>query len=508
MSVATLRVVVERYLDACRRPVILEPGQPPLEFVPGTQMLSERVNGLIFEAWNDARCWSRRIVSARVEPSGRLTLFAGRLGGPTLKLELADLSKPATIPLLRKSSREELRERLRYWLIRQYSGAKLGEITAGPDLEHSLSPSYPRALLTQGRRRIAAIAAPDDIEGAGSALTFGLIWLDYLRRREAPQPIEELALFLPKGAEQQTLLRLKWLDARQARFALFSYDQAGSETRMELADTGNIDSHVEMWKEGPPLESALGSDAAAELVALSGFEAVDLGTGAMALRINGLTFARAEGTRLFCGFDRPREVASVKPVLELGAELAAIRSAGQEHATKRHAWFARNPEAWIESLSRRNPARLDPRLLTRPVYGQVPSMSGTHHGILDLLAIDGHGRLAVLELKAAEDPDLPLQALDYWIRVEWHAGRRDFDARGYFRGLEIQTAPPRLLLVAPALQFHPTTETILRFFSPAIDVERIGVDSGWRADFRVVSRLCGAEKPGLRMAEGRGKKTN
>jgi hypothetical protein len=45
-----------------------------------------------------------------------------------------------------------------------------------------------------------------------------------------------------------------------------------------------------------------------------------------------------------------------------------------------------------------------------------------------------------------------------------------------------------LLLVAPTLEFHPTTERILRFFSPAIEVERLGVGVEWQKNLKVVSR--------------------
>jgi len=52
-----------------------------------------------------------------------------------------------------------------------------------------------------------------------------------------------------------------------------------------------------------------------------------------------------------------------------------------------------------------------------------------------------------------------------------------------------------LLLVAPSLEFHPTTETLLSFFSPAIAVERVGVGVEWRKSLQVMFRLTGAERP-------------
>jgi len=497
MPAEALRAELERFLHSCSRPAILEPGQPPLELTESRYGLTDRPNGLLLEAWDDSRTWARRLVRMLPARAGRLTVFAERLGGARLKLELADLDRPVSAQLLQRSSRENLRERFRYWLARQYPGWQIEDLSAGADLEHTLSPSYARALLVRGQNRVAAIAAPPEAELSASVLTFGLIWLDYLRRREAPRPVQELALFLQKDTQDQTLLRLKWLDPRQAAFSVFVYDETGYESRVDAANTGNIGSRVERWTGGPPTASALPLGLVEELDRVEGFEAVDLGLGAVSLRIHGLAFARVEGRQLLCGIDRLKKTRDAGRVLELARQLASYRTATAPDT--KHIWYRRNPEAWLESLTRKNLTVLDAALLAAPVYGQVPSMAGTQHGVLDLLAVEAGGRLAVLELKASEDPNLPLQALDYWIRVEWHARRGEFSANGYFPGVALAEAAPRLLLVAPALQFHPTTETILRFFAPTVEVERIGVGLEWRRGVRPVSRLRGAELPGLHL---------
>jgi hypothetical protein len=44
------------------------------------------------------------------------------------------------------------------------------------------------------------------------------------------------------------------------------------------------------------------------------------------------------------------------------------------------------------------------------------------------------------------------------------------------------------MLVAPALHVHPTTDTILRYLSPEIDWEMLGIDERWREEIRVVFR--------------------
>jgi hypothetical protein len=72
--------------------------------------------------------------------------------------------------------------------------------------------------------------------------------------------------------------------------------------------------------------------------------------------------------------------------------------------------------------------------------------------------------------------------------VKWHLDRREFSANGYFPGNQLLTQPPRLLLVSPALDFHPSNEVVLRYFAPHIEVERIGVGLEWRKELKVVSR--------------------
>jgi len=114
---------------------------------------------------------------------------------------------------------------------------------------------------------------------------------------------------------------------------------------------------------------------------------------------------------------------------------------------------------------------------------------------MDLLAVDTSGRLAVLELKATADLHLPLQALDYWMRVKWYLDRDEFAANGYFPGIALRPEAPRLLLISPALEFHPTTEAILGYFAPGVDVERIGLGVEWRKRLRVMFRFRGARQP-------------
>jgi hypothetical protein len=126
----------------------------------------------------------------------------------------------------------------------------------------------------------------------------------------------------------------------------------------------------------------------------------------------------------------------------------------------------------------------------------VPAFAAADRAMIDILATTRDARLAVIELKADEDIHLPLQGVDYWSRVAWYQSRGEFAQFGYFPGCVISSQKPLLMLVAPALHVHPTTDTILRYLSPEIDWEVLGIDEHWREKIRVAFRKRPTHLPG------------
>ena len=135
--------------------------------------------------------------------------------------------------------------------------------------------------------------------------------------------------------------------------------------------------------------------------------------------------------------------------------------------------YLRNPEAWLESQVRRNLEKIDPSIFPSPgLRPESPAFAAGDRGIIDLLACGRTGRLAVIELKASADLHLPLQALDYWMRVHWHLMRDEFGQHGYFPGVPLNKEPPRLLLVCPRTRFSSDDRKRSQLrFSPTIEVE-------------------------------------
>jgi hypothetical protein len=477
---------LEAFLLAARKPAVLHPGDDPLFLEAGSYCLTVQPRGLLLEAWNEHRTLARRLVAVEGESAGRLIMRFEQFGGGTGLLEVVDLDAPRSMTAVLSARRHVLRERLRRWLARQYPGWRIEQLTDGADLEHTLSPVYSRALIRRGTARLAVLAAPQDAAHASRALTFGLIWLDYLRRRTGG-PIEGLALFVPLREVALTRLRVRWMNTI---IHLFGYDEDGHEAAVDCADDGNLIQAL------PPAGHAAVEpflDRWARRALLMKEVSAGFRQGRLSLQYLGLEFAWCVDGKWWTGLDEPRVAASPDELLSAAGLISGFRSPAAHDRS--HPWFRQRPEAWLEQLVRRDPVTIDATLLSSPVYGQIPEWAAADRGVLDLLAIDGSGRLAVLELKATEDPHLPVQALDYWIQTRFHAMTDGFTRAGYFAGMPILRLPPRLLLVAPALNFHPTTESVLAFFSPEVEVTRVGLAVEWQSELRVVLRAHGSARP-------------
>ena len=489
-SAVEIHAVIEAFLKQSRQPALLEPGEELLPLTGDNFALQVRGQWLTLQAWDRTRNLTRRVLEVAESSTARIELTVERFAHREGQLFLLDLARRSGAEAGRRSGRLVFRERFRLFLRRQFPEWRLSELSAEANLQYSLSPAFPRAFLRHGQHGWAALACPPEGDAA-AALTFGLIWLEYLRGRERRVAIEGLALYVPAGSERAAALRLLCLDPAAARFELFTYSPEDFVERVDPRDHGNLDTRLESCRRPDPNQAGPWQ----RIANLPGVESVPKTDGRLSLRIHGLEFAELAGSELRFGL-ADRRVAGPQHAAEierLAAELGRARLPGAPD--REHELYRRYPEAWLESQVRRQIETIDASLLPDPVYDQVPAFAGGERGILDLLAIDRAGRLAVLELKASADPNLPLQALDYWIRVKWHLDRQEFRLHGYFPGIAVRPDPPRLLLVAPSLEFHPTTEALLSYFSPTIEVERIGLAVEWRKGLEVMFRLRGAERP-------------
>jgi hypothetical protein len=484
---------INRFLASARQPAAVEPGAEPLAIESDRFGLELAGGRLTLHIWSDNRNLVRRITGISTEDTGRLDLAIERFGKQTGILQLIDLAKPRYQSVPRRAARLAYREQFRRSLLRQFPGGTVTSLSSDPDLQHSFSPVYPRALVRSGGVGWAAIGVPPEQADADGVLTFGLIWLDYLRQRERRIAVQGLALFIPDGKQRNTCLRLLYLSAADVQWTVFIYGD-GFEQAVDLRNYGNVDTSLPVLRRTAPLP-----DWTHAISAVPGVETLSLPDGGTSWRVHGLEFAAFDGSRVSFGIETatPASASNLKEIVALAHELMRRRSS--DPIDRRGELFLRNPESWLESSVRAHMADVDASLLPSPVYGQVPAIAGGHRGVIDLLACDYAGRLAVVEVKASEDLHLPLQALDYWLRVKWHLDRGEFHDRGVFPGIALQKQSPRMLLVAPALNFHPATEAILRYFPDEIEVERIGISMDWQRELKIAFRVRGKNRPAEQM---------
>jgi hypothetical protein len=315
---------------------------------------------------------------------------------------------------------------------------------------------------------------------------------------------------------------MAWLNHAAADFQLFTLDERSEELpAVDFRDTGNLTSRlvhafsaeaaIERARAGIDRLFTLISPAARERVEILPHSATEVGLALHGLEFArvrqgfaGNTFAREEEISFGAGANETPLTPENEPLCrDLFTRLFLSRHGDGTHTDP---LFRLQPERWLESRLRGEIVELLPGLRGDLLYSQVPALSNGDRGLLDLLTLDRNGRLTVIELKADEDLHLPLQALDYWIRVRalnqdrqpaaGNEGGRPlsaFERQGHFAGAEVSPLAPRLLLAAPALRIHPANEPVLRYFSPQVEWELIALTEHWRRELKVVFRKRGGD---------------
>jgi hypothetical protein len=378
--------------------------------------------------WSDRRNLTRRILNVREHTPERIILEVQRLGR----------AKPGRLEVFRKNvqrtpariTREQFRAFLRRWLAERFPDATVDALSAAPDLKNSFSGLYVRGRMHEGAHTWAflAVSSRESSAAVEGILAFGILWLDWSRQRANLRAVEGLRLFVPWGSGKFLRQRIAGISA-SARVELFEFcEDDGRIEKVDLADSGNIESWL---VPRPEAESTLKAarDAAARLPALSGkvtdVEYVETSfvgaTSEVQFLFRGLEFARWSQGILRIGVgEAQQQVAGTgqdfaNPIEELWGELERHRSSLATETS--HPLFRFAPERWLENILREDPTRLDAHLDPRYLYSQVPALTVGDRGVLDLLGVTRRGRLVVIELKASEDIQLPMQAMDYWLRV-------------------------------------------------------------------------------------------
>ncbi len=500
ISPKRLAKLLQQFLADAPQPVAIEDDELLFDFATAKYSVSGE-GKCVLHLWSEERNTVRRVLDAEVK-GHTLCLGVLRFGQAQPRmLEICangDRRKGAA----KHSARLQYQHLLERVLRREYPAMKIEHLSGSPDLEHSLSPVYTRALLRAGQSAFAVLGVNDEETQScvDAALTFGILWMDYQRLQLAGRAhVEGLKLFLPPGRAEMVRQRAANLHAEAAKWHLYELNQRSELCApLELADTGNV---VTRLTHAVDTEAArqrfAGSIARIHALAPAAEVTVE-SASEIVFRLFGLEFARARLTpvsgsfrhagSIFFGIGSAEYVLDESTEALFGELLQGIVEQRHPGGSPTNLFYRLASERWLETLITREVRVIDERLDGRFVYSQVPAFAASDRAMLDVLTCTLDGRLAILELKANEDIHLPLQGLDYWARVRWHQQHGEFARNGYFAGRELSSAPPLLFLVAPALRVHPASDVLLRYLSPRIDWTLVQVDEHWRNGVRVVNK--------------------
>ncbi len=522
LSADTLARELEAFLGDHPGAAVLEDGHVLFDMREARYALSADHGRCVLQLWSEERNIVRTVTGLDVRKDA-LRLQVRRFGQtrPQMLHLLADHDQRT--PSTRAAIRSRYLKQLEHLLPRAFGDWKIEGLSGSMDLEHSFGPAYARGLLTRGQGAWALIAvnAEESQATIDGILTLGLLWLSRCRDR-ALHPrgghgrhVEGLRVIVPEGHVAVTQSRMGWLDASQAKWELYECDARADELReLEVGRNGNLEMRLvqnfdgaaalERLQAGIARVLALVQEGARERVEQRIHSASTIG-----LSLCGLEFARVQHGLAPGSFQRKDRITfgAGPSETELNDDTAPmLRALTSRLFESRHIagsvrdpLYRMQPERWLESRLSRALPEIEHSMLGAPVYRQVPAFAASDRGMLDLLAANRDGRLAVVELKADEDLHMVLQGLDYWIRVHRAAqsrgadGLNDFTRSGYFPGISLSDRPPLLYFIAPALRIHPATETVLRYLSGEIEWSLIAVGEGWRRSLEVIWRKRGRE---------------
>ncbi len=493
---------IESFIRARVHPVIAEEDAELFDLTAASWRLTIQFEKLLLEVWNPARSIVRRVEEIAYRDRHKLGLFVRRSGGKaTATLEIRELKLAARAAPAK--ARLDFQRTFLAMLSKEYPGWKFERASHRSDREHSFSALSVRGLARRGTSAWAFMGlSPDEGSAAAdSLLAHGVVWLDWLRGRAEKFSVSGLKFFVPRAAVELVAHRAAYLNPRTLQIEILEWKPGDVKpVPVELRDYGNVATRLAPRRQAEELvnrHSGFLRDLLGGLfpnVEVVPFAAENV----LSLRVLGLEVARIEGLlapRVFFGLEgsfRRFEPTDPSELLAFLNSVVEIRRAGSRSAA--HEFYRLQPERWLESLLVRDIARVDPALRQEFVYPQVPAFTGQDRGVIDILGVTARGRLAVVELKVDEDINLPFQGLAYWLRVRWLQERGRFQEFGYFPGVELSPEPPLLYLVSPAFRFHSTSDRMLRYLAPSVEVVKVGLNHQWRKSVQVLFRRPAARR--------------
>ena len=454
---------------------------------------------LVFSCWTEKGTQLWRVVAW--DWNGQLLALevSRRMGAEVSLIELIPRTSAKAINAGIRAARQVRCERVG----RLVAQAELGSVVERLSLSRGTKPGQPgryAQVLLKTRRERIAVTGPvvsSKPSAVDAFLSSSLLWFRRTSERVKPPYVKQLWLIVSPELLKPLVYRVALLRSSLRRIikVFMVDDDLTLLTEAACPDTEDL------WRKRlarfPPVAAEASSELSLAIVAQAP-AAIDIvhSRYGETLRYFGLPFARVRSLlgreKVWFGIDRAHrcllDESTANDWHNLFQDLREHRSASAlDH---RHAFYRAAPEAWLESILRRDITKLDPGLIIAPLHAQFRTARGAKLGIrpIDLLALRQDGRLVVIELKVSEDREHILQGADYWRRVEAHRRRGHIARAKLFGARAVRDEAPLVYLVAPTLRVHPAFQTLAQCISSDIEIYRFDINEDWRTGVRVMRR--------------------
>src|SRR6185503_15226932 len=329
-----------------------------------------------------------------------------RFGRERALMQLVPRASAKHAAVLIRAARQLRCERLAQLAAAFETGTTIERLSLSRGTKPGQPGRYAQVLLRRRRERVAVTGpiVPSPPAVVDAFLSSALLWFRRTLDRIKPPYVEQFWLVVSPELLKPMLYRVTLLrTGLQNIIRVFTVD----DELMTLKEESCPDKE-ELWKQKlarfPPVAAASPSEISAAIIAEAP-DAIDIvhARHGETLRYFGLPFARVRSLlgreKVWFGIDRAHrrllDETTWNEWQELLCDLRAHRSAAAlDH---RHAFYRAAPEAWLESLLRRDITRLDPGLIIAPLHAQFRTARGAKLGIrpIDLLALRQDGRLVV-----------------------------------------------------------------------------------------------------------------
>jgi hypothetical protein len=454
---------------------------------------------LLVSCWTEqgTRFW--RVVA--FEWNGQLLALevSRHMGADVSLIELIPRTSAKAITATIRAVRQMRCDRLAQIAASSFSGSFVERLSLSRGTKPGQPGRYAHVLLKTRRDRIAVVGpvVSSPPSAVDAFLSSSLLWFRRTSDRAKPPYVQQLWLIVSPELLKPLLYRVALLRSSLRHIIkVFTVDE--DLTLLTEVSTPDKD---DLWRKKlarfPPVAAATATELSLAIGAEAP-EAIDIvhSRHGETLRYFGLPFARVRSLlgreKIWFGINRADrrllDDTTFNDWRNLLLDLREHRSASA--VDHRHAFYRAAPEAWLESLLRRDITRLDPGLIIAPLHAQFRTARGAKLGIrpIDLLALRKDGRLVVIELKVSSDREHVLQGADYWRRVEAHRRRGHIARARLFGARIIRDEAPLVYLVAPTLRVHPAFQTLAHCISSDIEIYRFDINEDWRTGVRVMRR--------------------